>query len=57
MDFWQYEREAAARVRPLGEGRVEVRFLEPQRAVTSGQSVVLYQGELVVGGGIITSAE
>jgi tRNA-specific 2-thiouridylase len=33
---------------------VEVRFDEPQRAVTPGQSVVFYDGEQVIGGGIIT---
>ena len=44
---------APAVVRPLGEGRVEVRFDEPQRAVTPGQSVVFYDGEQVIGGGII----
>ena len=32
---------------------VSVVFDEPQRAITSGQSVVLYDGEQVVGGGII----
>ncbi len=51
------QKEAPARVTPLGEGRVRVCFQAPQRAVTPGQSVVLYQGELVVGGGIITAAE
>ena len=30
--------------------RVEVRFEEPQRAVTPGQGAVFYQGELVLGG-------
>lgn len=30
-----------------------IEFDEPQRAITKGQSVVLYDGEVVVGGGII----
>lgn len=33
--------------------KLRVVFDLPQRAITSGQSVVLYDGELVVGGGII----
>ncbi|NLG79452.1 MAG: tRNA 2-thiouridine(34) synthase MnmA [Firmicutes bacterium] len=33
---------------------VEVRFASPQRAVTPGQSVVFYDGDVVVGGGIIS---
>ncbi|MGI6120598.1 MAG: tRNA 2-thiouridine(34) synthase MnmA [Desulfosporosinus sp.] len=37
------------------EHEVMVRFDEPQRAVTPGQAVVFYQGNLVVGGGIISS--
>lgn len=36
---------------------VRVAFDSPQRAVTAGQSLVCYQGEAVVGGGIITGAE
>ena len=47
------QRQAEAAVTPLGEGRVRVVFDQPQRAVTAGQSVVLYQGDLVLGGGII----
>ncbi len=46
-------REAAAIIRPLPEGRVSVQFDEPQRAVTPGQSVVFYNGDAIVGGGII----
>ncbi|MBR4761609.1 MAG: tRNA 2-thiouridine(34) synthase MnmA [Clostridia bacterium] len=37
----------------LADGRVRVRFSEPQRAVTPGQAVVLYRGDEVLGGGTI----
>ena len=47
------QREAAAVVEPLPEGRVRVTFEEPQRAITAGQAVVFYNGEAVVGGGTI----
>ncbi len=48
-------REAPATVEVIGAGRIRVVFDEPQRALTRGQAVVLYNGELVVGGGIIDS--
>lgn len=36
--------------------RCRVRFLEPQKSVTPGQSVVFYQDDCVLGGGIISVA-
>ena len=38
---------------PLNDDSIEVRFDEPQIAVTPGQSAVFYQGEVCLGGGII----
>lgn len=46
---------AKAVLYPLENGRVKVSFEEKQRAITKGQSVVFYDGEIVVGGGIIES--
>jgi len=45
--------EAGAKVFPLEEGHVRVEFEKPQRAMTPGQAVVFYEGDNVVGGGII----
>jgi tRNA-specific 2-thiouridylase len=44
---------AAATLYPLDANRVEVRFDEPQRAVTPGQGAVFYSDDLVAGGGWI----
>jgi tRNA-specific 2-thiouridylase len=46
-------RAAPATVVPAGASRVEVRFDEPQRAVTPVQAAVFYQGDVVLGGGWI----
>ena len=45
--------EAAATVHPLPDGHIRVEFDVPQRAITAGQAVVLYDGEQVLGGGTI----
>ncbi len=42
-----------ATVTPLAAGRARVRLHEPQKAVTPGQAAVLYDGDVVLGGGWI----
>lgn len=46
-----------ATVYPVSDGAFRVEFDQPQRAITPGQAVVLYDGDLVIGSGIITGAE
>lgn len=45
-----------ARIEPLGDEAVRVRFQIPPRGVTPGQSVVFYRGDELLGGGIIQTA-
>lgn len=49
--------ESWAEVEVIGEGRIRVTFDEPQRAITAGQAVVLYDGDEVLGGGTIEDME
>lgn len=42
-----------ATVTPCGEHDVHISFDDPQRAVTPGQAAVLYDGDIVLGGGTI----
>lgn len=46
-------RPGKAWITPLEDGRVRVKFENKQRAITKGQSVVFYDKEYLVGGGII----
>jgi tRNA-specific 2-thiouridylase len=50
-------KESDAVVTPMGDDRVHVKFDQPQRAITPGQSVVFYDGDVVVGGGIILKSD
>lgn len=48
--------ETPARVIPMEDGLARVEFDTPIRAVTPGQAVVVYDGDMVVGGGTILKA-
>ena len=48
--------DAACQFTHLGEDRIQLQFAQPQWAVTAGQSAVLYDGELCLGGAVIASA-
>ena len=48
------QQEQPATVYPEANGTARVVFDQPQRAITPGQAVVLYDGDMVVGGGTIT---
>lgn len=45
--------DQACRIVELDDARMTIEFDQPQRAVTPGQSVVLYDGEVCLGGGVI----
>lgn len=49
--------DQACTVFPMDQGRVRVVFDEPQRAATPGQSVVFYQEENCLGGGVIAQTD
>ncbi len=49
--------EQWATVTPIGKNAAQIVFDEPQRAITPGQAAVLYDGETVLGGGVIAAEE
>ncbi|TMV17390.1 tRNA 2-thiouridine(34) synthase MnmA [Paenibacillus thermoaerophilus] len=53
--FRYRQQDQAVTVTPRGDGTCDVEFMEPQRAVTPGQAVVFYDGDVCLGGGLIDS--
>ena len=47
------QKEQPATVKQIDNNTIQVTFLQPQKAITKGQAVVLYDGDIVVGGGTI----
>ncbi len=53
----RYRSPEATAVLHLNGGVAEVNFQQPQRAIAPGQAIVFYQGDAVLGGGIIEAPE
>jgi tRNA-specific 2-thiouridylase len=49
--------DEACEVQTLDDGSLQVRFARPQRAVTPGQSLVLYDGDACLGGAVILATD
>ena len=48
--------EQWAAIEPLGDDQARIMFDMPQRAAAAGQAAVLYDGDIVLGGGTIREA-
>ena len=51
------QQDQACRVQVRADGTLDVQFTAPQRAVTPGQSLVLYDGEACLGGAVIAASD
>ena len=51
------QKEEACEVEVRADGTLAVAFTQPQRAVTPGQSLVLYDGEVCLGGAVIAATD
>ncbi len=49
--------DQACRITQWQDGVIDVEFVEPQRAVTPGQAVVFYDGDVCLGGGVIRTSD
>jgi tRNA-specific 2-thiouridylase len=47
------DRQSACMIEPMDDNRAWVSFREPKQGVACGQAVVFYDGDEVLGGGII----